>query len=210
MFGVIIKVAAAANVTINTNIPGASPSDSIQGVISNFYSFALIIAGILAFGAVVWGGIKYATGRGNPTAESEGKSWITNALLGLLLLGGAWIVLYTVNPNLVSLTDPSKGLPGLEAVSNSSNGNQSCGGTTYGSCATGSSCLKKDDGTYYCQPDNGTSKNPNPVCKGVAPGCNVWDPKRPTPNGCVGYGGHYTCITGGPPSHPECYNQVTC
>lgn len=156
MFGVIIKVAAAANVTINTNIPGASPSDSIQGVISNFYSFALIIAGILAFGAVVWGGIKYATGRGNPTAESEGKSWITNALLGLLLLGGAWIVLYTVNPNLVSLTDPSKGLPGLSAVSNST--------TTIPGACSDLQAIAKAHNEPYPGPQNSTEINTLIAC----------------------------------------------
>ncbi len=108
-------LAFAQGTTINVNLPGTAPSSTgIGGFVSNFYSFALLMSGILAFGAIVWGGIRYAAGRGNPTSESEGKSWITGALLGLLLLAGAWIILYTVNPNILSLQLP--GLPTLGAV----------------------------------------------------------------------------------------------
>ncbi len=100
-----------AQITINPNLPGTLPSNSFSGLVANFYSFALVIAGVLAFGAIVYGGVLYATSRGNPTRESEGKSWITSALLGLLLLGGAYIILYTINPQLVNLQIP--GLPTL-------------------------------------------------------------------------------------------------
>ena len=78
----------ATTISINTNLPGTNVTSSVQGVITNFYSFALAIAGILAFGAIVYGGIKYAVGKGNPSAESEGKSWITNALLDFSFLQG--------------------------------------------------------------------------------------------------------------------------
>lgn len=81
----------------------SSASCNPAAFISTFYSFALIVAGVLAFGVIVYGGIRYATGKGNPSSESEGKSWITGALLGLLLLAGAYVILYTINPNLVSL-----------------------------------------------------------------------------------------------------------
>src|SRR5258708_39988061 len=103
---------AFADTQINVNLPGSHTTSTIPGVIANFYQFALIAAGILAFGAIVYGGVRYAAGRGNPAAESEAKSWINNALLGLLLLAGAWIVLYTINPQLVTLGTP--GLPPIE------------------------------------------------------------------------------------------------
>lgn len=110
----IAKALADASITINTNIPGPSaPATGIGGFITNFYSFALMMAGILAFGAIVYGGIKYAVGKGNPSSETEGKSWITNALLGLLLLAGAYVILFTINPQIVTLNIP--GLPQLAA-----------------------------------------------------------------------------------------------
>ena len=40
---------------------------------------------------------------GNPGNQSEGKEWVKSALLGLLLLAAAYLILYTVNPNLVNL-----------------------------------------------------------------------------------------------------------
>ena len=95
----------AVQFTISQSIPGTyAAASGLGGVVSNFYSFALLIAGTLAFGAIVYGGIKYAVSRGNPTAESEGKSWVTNALVGLLLLAAAYIILHTVNPQLTTLT----------------------------------------------------------------------------------------------------------
>jgi len=106
---------AALAVEINVNLPGdkiGTGTAAPGAFVANFYQFALLMSGILAFGAVVYGGIKYATGRGNPSAESEGKSWITNALLGLLLLAGAWIVLSTINPAILNLR-----LPELPAIS---------------------------------------------------------------------------------------------
>jgi hypothetical protein len=121
--------AGSTTILINTNLPGSSTATTgIGGVVANFYNFALLIAGILAFGAIVWGGIKYATGRGNPTAETEGKSWITNALLGLLLLAGAWIILYTVNPQIVNLPSGFN-LPALTAATSTGGGAGGGGGT---------------------------------------------------------------------------------
>jgi hypothetical protein len=113
-----------AQVQISTNIPGASSaaSNPIE-FISNFYNFALSIGGILAFGAIVYGGFKYAISAGNPTKQSDAKSWITDALWGLLLLFSAYLILHTINPNLVNLN-----LPTLEPLSVSTGGGGGGGG----------------------------------------------------------------------------------
>ncbi len=98
-----------ATITINPNIPGMYNISTAGpcGWIVDFYNFALIIAGILAFGAIVYGGVLSATSAGNASKLSEGRSWIWSALIGLLLLGGAYIILYTVNPNLVKCSLPT-------------------------------------------------------------------------------------------------------
>ena len=75
--------------------------------INTFYQFALFLSGIIAFGAIVFGGVKYMTSAGNPSAQSEGKEWIYSALLGLALLAGAYLILNTVNPQLTNLTLPT-------------------------------------------------------------------------------------------------------
>lgn len=87
---------------------GASPGECVN----NFYSFALLASGVLAFGAIVYGGIKYTFAAGNPSGQSEGKEWVKSALLGLLLLGAAGLILRTINPELVNLS-ALPGSPGL-------------------------------------------------------------------------------------------------
>ena len=43
----------------------------------------------------------------NASKQSEGKEWIWAALTGLLLLAGAWLVLYTINPGLTGINFPT-------------------------------------------------------------------------------------------------------
>jgi len=107
---VFSSMAYAATVTISPNLPGSlSGTGSVApgAFIKSFYQYALFISGLLAFGAIVYGGIRYATARGNPSGETEAKAWIWSALLGLLLLAGAYLILFTINPNLVNLSLPT-------------------------------------------------------------------------------------------------------
>jgi len=112
--------AHATTISISPNIPGLTNVSTAgpAGWVAGFYKFALIFAGILAFGSIVYGGFKYATSAGNASKQAEGRSWIWSALIGLLLLAGAWLILYTINPNLVKLQNP-----GLSMVNISSNNN---------------------------------------------------------------------------------------
>lgn len=92
--------AHAANVSLE--IPYFSPADPgldpAARAISNFYQFTLMSGGILAFGTIVYGAIKYTASRGNPGQQQEARQWITQALLGLLLLIGAALILRTISP----------------------------------------------------------------------------------------------------------------
>jgi hypothetical protein len=93
---------------ISPNLPGSLSNVSSPGAwVVSFYNYALFLSGLLAFGAMVYGGIRYSWARGNSAGESDAKQWIWSALLGLLLLVCAYIILYTVNPNLVNLQLPS-------------------------------------------------------------------------------------------------------
>jgi hypothetical protein len=98
-----------AAVTISPAIPGMTTATSVAPgfFVAGFYKFALMIGGVLALGAIVYGGFLYATSAGNPSKQSEGREWVMSALLGLLLLAGAYLILYTVNPDLVNLKLPS-------------------------------------------------------------------------------------------------------
>jgi len=62
----------------------------------------LIIAAILSMVMIVMGGIEYMTSELISSKEA-GKERITNAILGLLIAMGAWLILNTINPNLLNL-----------------------------------------------------------------------------------------------------------
>ncbi len=106
----LAPILAFAQAKISLAIPGSysiATSTPPGYVIANFYQFALSIGGLLAFGAIVYGGVKYVASGGNPSAQSEAKEWIWSALLGLLLLVCAYFVLTAINPNLVHLDLPT-------------------------------------------------------------------------------------------------------
>lgn len=96
------------------NLPGIpcpdatnQASQSPAAYIARFYQFALGIAGLLAFVMIVWGAIQYIVSAGNATQQSDARDRIWQALWGVALLLGAYLILYTIDPNLVNLTDPS-------------------------------------------------------------------------------------------------------
>jgi len=127
LFSIPLFVFAAGTIQINPNIPGTNltASSTPGAYVANFYQFALLIAGVLALGAIVYGGVKYATSAGNPSAQSDGKEWILSAIYGLLLLAGAYLILYTINPNLVNLNS----LPTLPPVTLQAPASTGGGGT---------------------------------------------------------------------------------
>jgi hypothetical protein len=69
--------------------------------ISAVYSWAMGIVGILATVMIIWGGIIYLTAGGTPERISTAKDYITSAIAGLLLAFGSYLLLYTINPDLV-------------------------------------------------------------------------------------------------------------
>jgi uncharacterized membrane protein YgcG len=157
IFSFFFLAGTALAVTIDTTFPGVSTGASPGEIIGGFYKWSLGAAGVLALGAVVWGGIKYTMSAGNPSGQGEGKEWVKAALLGLLLLLGAYLILYTINPNLVNLglptlqLQPASGQPagstgGFTGFGGGSSGGGGASGswgacTTNSDCGTGGSCV---------------------------------------------------------------------
>ena len=114
----------AAEIDISLLLAAQSPTELVK----NVYTFALGISGLLAFGTIVYGAIVYTLAAGNPSGQNEGKEWIKQAIFGLLLLAGSYIILNTINPALVDLKlkditvlDPERqGLNLAEDICNSS------------------------------------------------------------------------------------------
>lgn len=76
-------------------MPPAKISD-LQGVFTNFISYALGFAGIVLFVMLIIGGVKYITSGGDPKSTEGAKNTITYALLGLGLILVAFLILQLI------------------------------------------------------------------------------------------------------------------
>jgi hypothetical protein len=157
LFSFIIPVAHA--VQIATTLPGQyqNTNSGIGGYIANAYQFSLLVGGILAFGVIVYGGIRYMTSVGNPGGQEDAKEWIEGALLGLLLLAGAYFVLKVINPDILVLSLPSTGNITVSGGANTGTGS---GGNAFsGTNASAPAC-----GGCSASCQTGTCSNEAQVC----------------------------------------------
>jgi hypothetical protein len=86
-------------------IPGLETTclPALPDYIVAIFNFALMIIGIVCFGALIYGGFRYLTSAGKPAAIADAKDQIFSALLGLIILLSSWLILNTINPELVIL-----------------------------------------------------------------------------------------------------------
>jgi ABC-type enterochelin transport system permease subunit len=70
--------------------------------LSLLYITALIVAATLAVLMIVVGGIEYIVSS-VPGAKGDAKNRITNAVFGLLLVLSTWLILNTINPQILKL-----------------------------------------------------------------------------------------------------------
>ena len=73
---------------------------------SAIFNFILLISGLAAFVMIVLGGSRYLTSAGDPSKMDDAKSQIFSAILGLVVIFASWMILNTINPELVSLRNP--------------------------------------------------------------------------------------------------------
>ena len=74
--------------------------------IKYIFYLAIAISGLLAFGALIYGGIRWLTSAGNTASMSDAKDQIFAGILGLVVLLSSWLFLNTINPQLVVLKNP--------------------------------------------------------------------------------------------------------
>ena len=87
--------AASSNVGI-PQPPGFNITD-LGLLVSNAIGVALIIAGILVFVFLVWGGIQWISSGGDKGKTEEARARITAALIGLAIVAAAWAVMQLVS-----------------------------------------------------------------------------------------------------------------
>ena len=106
-----IFVFAQNRAAIDVSIPCIScahaDDPSPVGLIANFYELAIAFSGVLALGIIIYAGIIRIINANNPGKVGETNDMIYNALLGIVLLFGAYILLNTINPQLTKLELPA-------------------------------------------------------------------------------------------------------
>lgn len=73
------------------------------------FNLGVVMGAVLAFIIIVWSGINLLNAGGNPSAIQESKKKIINALLGLAILLVSYVLLTTINPDLVNIKNISLG-----------------------------------------------------------------------------------------------------
>lgn len=77
------------------------PCSGLGEFLKGLFTVLIVIAGIMAFVMIVLGAITYAT-TDSFSGSEHGRDMIWNAVMGLVLALGAWIILNAINPNLAS------------------------------------------------------------------------------------------------------------
>ena len=91
IFASLIPVAFAAP-SLGVPRPEQAKITDIGILVSSSINIVIIIAGILVFALLVWGGIQWMTSGGDKTKTEEAKSQITNALIGFAIVAASWAV----------------------------------------------------------------------------------------------------------------------
>ncbi|KKT25979.1 MAG: hypothetical protein UW11_C0022G0011 [Parcubacteria group bacterium GW2011_GWA2_43_9b] len=90
---------------LEVKLPGLPASVSDPGeYVRYLFIFGLSLAGFLAVGAVAVGGIKYILAGSSVGNVTDARNLIVGALMGVGLLLGSYLLLYTIDPNLVNLS----------------------------------------------------------------------------------------------------------
>ncbi len=96
------------NYTVLAPLPGigqgvGTTTTKLSTYLPAVFNLGIGIAAVLAFMMITFGGVMYATSDAI-TGKSQGREYIENAVWGLLLVIGAWAILYTINPQILTFS----------------------------------------------------------------------------------------------------------
>lgn len=189
------------------NFPGAEcPSgeetaSNPAAYISRLYQFALAAAVMLSLGMLIFGGIQYIFSRGRPAEQSDANDRIIQALWGLVLLFGAYLILYTIDPELTKLKLPLEQKAAPNFVVNAE-GKYLCGASG-GTCPENYICAAK--GICEISRTIGDAGEASPL----PPGLHVWVKKNaPIPKYCKIINNE-NCPIGAPPEGHQCCEIIS-
>ena len=89
-------------ITLEPSLPGVGASTNLTEYIPSMFILSIGIAAVMAFVMITFGGIMYMTSDAI-SGKTNGKKYVTDALLGLLLVIGAYVILNTINPKILTI-----------------------------------------------------------------------------------------------------------
>lgn len=72
--------------------------------IGGVYAFLVSIAGMFAATVMIFGGFQYTTAAGDKAKIGAAKKRMGNAFIGLILVFGSYVILYSINPSLTTFS----------------------------------------------------------------------------------------------------------
>jgi hypothetical protein len=87
-------------------IPGAltptTTKTALPDYIRYIFQLSLFVGALIAFGSFIYGGVRYLISGGSPSAQKDAQSQMSAGILGLIILISTYIILNTINPQLVT------------------------------------------------------------------------------------------------------------
>jgi amino acid transporter len=102
-----IKIASAQDKPLEVNYPqiqGFKPetiATNLPQYVKYIFNFAIAIVGLTAFAVLVYAGLRYVTSTGHPEELKKSRKRILAAILGVLILLFSYLILTTINPQLI-------------------------------------------------------------------------------------------------------------
>ncbi len=109
--------AFATNIAINSADLPTGFFDNPNELITNLVNIAFVIAIILVFFYLIWGGIEWITSGGEKGKTESARNKITAAVIGLIILAAAYAIL-TLTLQLLGYSDLSTALSGANSKIN--------------------------------------------------------------------------------------------
>lgn len=103
-----IPLPGFGNVSLNDIQQGIEGKDPLGSLILYLYTFSVMLVGLIAFGVIIMAGFKFLTSGANPGLRKQAKDQLQAALLGIVILLSSWLILNTINPELVLLHKPGE------------------------------------------------------------------------------------------------------
>lgn len=108
---ILLPGIVAAQTRLDMALPEISgqpaPSEGLPAFINYLFVFGLGAIALLALAQMMIGGIEYVLAAGNVAKHEDAVDRIQQALIGMGLLLVSYLLLNTINPDLVNLKDPS-------------------------------------------------------------------------------------------------------